>query len=69
MITATELIDALGGNQAVAAIAEVGPSAVSNWRKFGCIPPRLYFRFAEVCERRGIEFNKHIFRETPGASQ
>jgi len=67
MVTAGELIDALGGNGEVARIAGVKPSAVSNWRKFGCFPPRLYLRFAAGAKDRGIAIPEELFRERSGA--
>lgn len=62
---ASEFIDALGGNVAAAEIAGVGSSAVSNWRKCGRIPPRLYLRFAEAGRHRGVSVPENLFRETP----
>jgi len=67
MVTAAELIDALGGNGEVAKIAGVKPSAVSNWRKFGCFPPRLYLRFAAGARDRGVRLPEELFRERTGA--
>lgn len=60
---ANEFIDALGGNAAVASIAGVGSSAVSNWRKWGRLPPRLYLRFADAADEHGVEVPKELFRE------
>ena len=62
-MTAADFIDALGGNTAVAEMAGVGKSAVSNWRKFGRLPPRLYLRFAAAARKQGIEAPEHLFRE------
>jgi hypothetical protein len=62
-MTASDFIDALGGNAAVAQIAGVGRSAVSNWRKFGRLPPRLYLRFAAAARDRGIEAPERLFAE------
>jgi ATP phosphoribosyltransferase regulatory subunit len=63
MVTASDLIDALGGTAAVADIADVGMSAVSNWRKFDRLPPRLYLRIAAAARERGIEAPEHLFEE------
>ena len=63
MRTASDLIDALGGTAKVAEIADVGMSAVSNWRKFDRLPPRLYLRIAAVGRERGINVPEHLFEE------
>jgi hypothetical protein len=62
--TTAALIDAFGGNSELAQLAGVGRSAVSNWRRFGCIPPRLYLRLAQAGRARGIEIDPGLFRET-----
>lgn len=62
-MTASDIIDALGGNTAVAQMAGVGKSAVSNWRKFDRFPPRLYLRFAAAAQARGIEIPERLFEE------
>jgi hypothetical protein len=64
-MTADDLIDALGGNLAVAEIAGVGSSAVSNWRRAGRLPPRLYLRLAAAGRERGVEVPEGLFKETP----
>lgn len=63
VMTASDFIDALGGNAAVAQIAGVGRSAVSNWRKFDRLPPRLYLRFAAAARKQGIEAPERLFEE------
>jgi hypothetical protein len=62
-MTAGDFIDALGGTSKAAAIAGVGPSAVSNWRKFDRLPPRLYLRFAAAARERGIHAPERLFEE------
>ena len=62
MMTASELIDALGGNTEVARIAGVGSSAVSNWRKFGCFPPRLFLVLSDAGHEKGIDVPRDLFR-------
>jgi len=62
-MTVGDFIDALGGNAAVAKMAGVGRSAVSNWRKFDRFPPRLYLRFAAAARERGFEAPERLFEE------
>jgi hypothetical protein len=62
----SEFIDALGGNGAVGAAVGVGASAVSNWRRRGTIPPRLYFRIVELAEAKGVEVDPVWFRPALG---
>ena len=69
MMTASDLIDALGGTARVAEIANVGMSAVSNWRKFDRLPPRLYLRISAVARDRGIEVPERLFEERRGEPQ
>ena len=40
--TASEIIDALGGNGQVAELTLSRPNAVSNWRAFNSFPPNTY---------------------------
>ena len=49
---ASEIIDALGGTMAVAAIAQVVKSAVANWRVRG-IPPMTY-RYIMAAHKRKL---------------
>jgi hypothetical protein len=56
-------IDALGGNRAVAALAGVGVSAVSNWRARGAFPPRLFLRLSAASGKSGVVISEKLFRE------
>lgn len=64
-MTADELIDAFGGNLVLAEIAGVRSSAVSNWRRLGRLPPRLYLRLAAAGRERGVAVPPELFEETP----
>lgn len=68
-MTANELIDALGGNAEVAKIAGVKGPAVSNWRRYGYLPPRLYMRVASAARAKGVEVPEHLFREMSDAER
>lgn len=62
-MTASDVIDALGGNRVVAAIFGVRSSAVSNWRAQNRFPPRLHYRLAKECEAQGIKVDPRIFQD------
>ena len=62
-MTASDLIDALGGNRVVADLIGVGSSAVSNWRKHDKLPPRLYLQFAAIGRERGVDVPERLFEE------
>lgn len=40
--TAAEVMDALGGNEAIEILTGSKPSAVCNWRKFGKFPSNTF---------------------------
>jgi len=63
-MTANELIDAFGGNRKMAKIAGVLTSAVSNWRKIGRLPPRLYLRIAAAGREQNIPVPEGLFKAT-----
>lgn len=58
--TPSTLIDKLGGNQAVAAICDVGVSAVSNYRRDG-FPERVHLKIFLACQAKGIELPSGFF--------
>jgi phage gpG-like protein len=56
-----ELIAVLGGNSGVAGIANVGSSAVSNWRKRGFIPADKFLLFEQELAKRNMVADREIF--------
>lgn len=40
--TTSDVIEALGGNMAVARVLNASPQAVSNWRRFDTFPSNTY---------------------------
>lgn len=62
-----DLIQALGGTSAVATLLGVGPSAVSNWKANGRIPPRWFLRISKECRRLGVELDEAAFGEAEAA--
>lgn len=67
-MTVDQLIEAFGGNLAMSQIAGVGHSAVSNWRRFGRLPPRLYLRLDAAGKERGIYVDPELFRAMPSTA-
>ncbi|CAI8417070.1 MAG: ATP phosphoribosyltransferase regulatory subunit [Rhodobiaceae bacterium UBA7378] len=61
--SASAVIDALGGTQAVAELLQVGASAVSNYRKNG-FPARAHYTLSRACIARGLNVAGHVFGET-----
>lgn len=49
MLTSVDaVIEAVGGTSAAAALAGVGPPAVSNWKARGAIPSEYFLSFSEA---------------------
>lgn len=55
-MTDCELIDALGGPQAVGRLLGISGPAVSNWKLRGEIPAKHHFRLYRLCQERGIDW-------------
>jgi hypothetical protein len=53
LTTVDAIIDALGGSAATAAIVGVGPSAISNWKARGGIPPDKFMILERALTDRG----------------
>ena len=58
--SASDVIDALGGTNAVAEMLDIGPSSVSNYRKQG-FPARSHFILAKICTERGLDVADAVF--------
>jgi hypothetical protein len=56
-----ELISALGGNTAVAAVANVTSAAVSNWRTRGFIPADKFVLIEDELAKRKMVAARSIF--------
>lgn len=56
-----QLIDALGGTLAVAALVGVKPPSVSGWKDAGRIPADKRIRLAPIAESLGITTRKELF--------
>jgi ABC-type hemin transport system substrate-binding protein len=53
LTTANDVIDKLGGNQAVAKLTNRKPNAVSNWRSFDAFPPDTFLVLTAALRERG----------------
>jgi ATP phosphoribosyltransferase regulatory subunit len=58
--SASDVIDALGGTNAVAELLDIGASSVSNYRKLG-FPARSHFILAKICAERGLNVADAVF--------
>ena len=56
-LTVSEFITALGGTTKAAAIFDVTPPAVSNWRASGELPAKLHLKALRLAEKMGIAFD------------
>lgn len=62
MLTSVDaVIDELGGTGAAAEIAGVRPSAVSNWRAKGLIPPEYFVTVSDALIARGLQAERAVF--------
>ena len=67
--TVNEVVEALGGTFKAAAIASVGPSAVSNWIKRGSIPSDQFFVISDAIKAAGKEVSPNLFGFAGRAAQ
>lgn len=58
---AKELIEALGGDTAVARLTNVKTPSVWEWKQAGRIPENRLIRLALIAEARGIATRKALF--------
>jgi hypothetical protein len=57
----SSLIDALGGTCEVARQVGVVPSAVSNWKRAGRFPARLYVQMRRKLKACGVTADSHLW--------
>ncbi len=62
-MTDNQLIEALGGCNAVARMLGIKPSSVSGWKS---IPTDRKIRLAVIAEEKGIATRKHLFPDCYG---
>ena len=56
-----QLVDAWGGTNKFAEWADVGPSAVSNWKAQGYVPEGYHLRLFLDARARGLEVGPSLF--------
>ena len=56
-----EVVEAVGGNAAVASLAGVKASAVSNWKARGSIPAEYFLIFSGFLTANGKSFDPAVF--------
>jgi DNA-binding transcriptional regulator YdaS (Cro superfamily) len=57
----SNLVDALGGTCQLARLVGVVPSAVSNWKREGRFPARLYVQMRRKLRARGVTVDNHLW--------
>lgn len=68
--TVSELIDQLGGTNAVGDMCGgIGKTAVSHWRVNGRIPDRHKYRLFVECSTRGLTVAPDIFGEPAAVNE
>jgi DNA-binding transcriptional regulator YdaS (Cro superfamily) len=63
--TVDEVVEALGGTAAVAALTGVTAPAVSNWRERGAIPSEYFLRIGEALRGDGWDVEPSVFSFKP----
>ena len=66
--TTREVIDALGGNGAVANITGSTAKAVWNWRKANIFPAHTYLLITNALKRRGLIAPSGLWRMSQATS-
>lgn len=67
LTTVAAVIEALGGNDAVYALASVTPQQVTNWRSAGRFSSTSYVLFTEALERIGRSAEPALWGMKPSA--
>lgn len=68
LTTTVDIIEALGGNKAVAAILGADPKAVSNWRYFGIFPANTYVALKRALKKAGYSAPDELWAMKTGAT-
>lgn len=68
LTTTTEIIDQLGGNEAVATLLKAHGKAVANWRYFGIFPANTYLVLKRALKKHGYTAPDELWNMRTGAS-
>lgn len=60
---ADQIIDTLGGNEAVAVMFDISDKAPTNWRKAGELPARLFAKMLWELNFRGFTARPSLWRQ------
>lgn len=60
--TVRDVVAALGGSGATAALLGIGSTAVSNWGAKDCIPPTHYLDLERLLKERGWKVDSSLFK-------
>lgn len=62
MMTAKQIVEALGGTLAVAKALELSPTTVSSWKTSGSIPKWRMRGVEELAREKGVSLSHHTGR-------
>lgn len=65
LLKTSEVIEALGGNPAVATLTDSKPNAVSNWRGFKTFPSNTYVAMTSALHEMGKSAPPSLWRMKP----
>lgn len=61
IVSVAQLVEALGGREAVAAYCLITPNQVARWERTGEIPTGWHYRFAIKARQRGYALDETVF--------
>ena len=61
LLTANEIVEVLGGTNAVSDLVGSRPSAVSNWRRMG-FPPKTFIALQAALAEKGFSADPSIWK-------
>jgi hypothetical protein len=66
LTTVDEVIDALGGTKRAALLSGADPRAVSNWRRYGRLPSKLFVLHLSELAKGGLDAPPALWGQVEG---